>query len=83
MKNVVDPYMTMRSPGRPTSTLSASAHASHVPAATGVPAGMPVSAAAWAVTVPTRSEGHTSRGIGTPGATSAQRSSIQAPACRS
>ena len=57
MKNVVLPYMIMRSPGCETPTLSPSASASIVPTATGMPAGNPVAAAASAVTTPATSAG--------------------------
>ena len=63
-RNIVEPYMSIRSPGRRTPTLNASAHASIVPAQTGVPAGRPVSAAAAAVTCPAISAGHARRGAG-------------------
>ena len=57
-KNVVLPYITIRSPGSATPTLSASDWTSSVPIATGIPAGSPVSAAAPRVTSPTWSAGH-------------------------
>jgi len=50
--NMVVPYEIMRSPRRLTLTLNASAHASIVPATTGVPAGMSVARAAALVTSP-------------------------------
>ena len=48
MMKMVEPYMTIMSPGLVTPTLSASAAASMVPAITGVPAASPVSRAAFA-----------------------------------
>ena len=54
-----------------------------VPAATGVPAGMPVCSAAAGVTSPTTSAGQSSRGSGRSGATSAAQSSTQRPVSRS
>ena len=84
MKNVVEPYMTMRSPGRPTSTLSASAHASHVPAATGLPTGIPVAAAAAALTRPDLvRRARPAAASACPAAISSQRSAIQAVSWRS
>src|SRR5258706_14805079 len=58
-RNIVVPYMSMRSPGSLTPTLTASAQASMVPATTGTPAGRPVSAAPSPVTVPLTSAGQT------------------------
>jgi len=43
--NIVVPYASIVSPGATTPAPSASAHASIVPAATGVPAGIPASSA--------------------------------------
>ena len=62
MRNIVVPYMSIRSPGLWASTLIASAHASIVPAVTGIPAGSPVAAAASPVIVPTTESDHASRG---------------------
>ena len=73
----VEPYISISSPGRRTPTLNASDQASTVPADTGVPLRRPVSAAAAAVTCPTTSLGHTSRGNSRPGATSVAHSSYQ------
>ena len=77
-KNIVEPYISIRSPGRRTPPLNASAQASTVPAATGVPTGSPVSRAASGVTVPTISPGQASRGSGTPVATCSAQSGDQA-----
>ena len=77
------PYMSMVSPGRRTPTLSASAHASIVPAMTGVPAGMPVSTDAAGVTVPTGSAAQRSSGSSRPGAIAAAQSPAHAPASMS
>jgi hypothetical protein len=82
-KNIVEPYITMKSPGSRTSTLSASAHASIVPTATAVPSGSPVSAAASAVTCPATSLGHANSGSGSPGAIRFAHSGIQVLARRS
>lgn len=79
----VEPYISMRSPGSRTPTLSASAQASIVPAKTGVPGRSPVAAAAAAVTAPTCSPGQTSLGSGQPGSTSATQSSAHPRAARS
>jgi hypothetical protein len=81
--NIVVPYMSIVSPGARTPTLAASAHASIVPAATGVPSARPVSDAAAAVTVPAISAGHRSRGSSNPGAIPDAHSSIHAPAPKS
>jgi hypothetical protein len=62
MRNMVVPYISMRSPRRWAPTLMASEHASTVPAITGVPAFSPVAAAAVVVTEPTTSPGQTSGG---------------------
>jgi hypothetical protein len=64
-KNIVDPYISIRSPGWRTPALNASAQASTVPAVTGVPVNNPVVSAAAAVTVPTTSPGHASRSSAT------------------
>ncbi len=58
MKNSVVPYITIRSPGSVTPTLSASAAASTAPAVTGVPALSPVSSAPRSLTVPAISVDH-------------------------
>ena len=50
MVKMVDPYITIMSPGLTTPTLSASDAASMVPAMTGVPAARPVARAAFFVT---------------------------------
>src|SRR5258707_4436381 len=76
-KNSVVPYMSIISPGSLTPTLSASDQASIVPAATGIPAGRPVSAAADGVTRPATSEGQSSLGSAKPGAISPAHSPIQ------
>ncbi len=61
-RNIVVPYMSMRSPGCCAPTLTASVQASIVPETTGVPTGRPVAAAAVDVTVPTIESDHTSGG---------------------
>src|SRR5580693_634286 len=59
-RNRVDPYMIIRSPRCRTPTLCASAHASTVPASTGVPGRRPVAADARGVTGPGQPrQGHT------------------------
>lgn len=63
--NIVVPYISITSPGARTPTLSASAQASMVPTATGVPVARPVCAAAAAVTVPATSAGQRSSGSST------------------
>ena len=68
-RNIVVPYMSIRSPGRTAPTESPSAHASIVPTATGTPSGSPVSDAAGAVTRPASSPAQASRGRAMPGAT--------------
>ena len=50
---IVEPYISIMSPGRSTPTLTASAAASMAPAVTGVPGASPVSAAACVVISPT------------------------------
>ena len=82
-RNIVVPYISIRSPGWSTPTLAASAQASIVPAATGVPAGIPVDWAAASETVPATSDGHSKRGSSRPGATWSAHSSIQRFFCRS
>src|SRR5581483_3415840 len=77
IRNRVEPYCSMRLPGFLTPALTASAHASTVPATTGTPARSPVVEAAGGVTVPTTSEGHRSGGSGSPGTTESTHSSIQ------
>jgi hypothetical protein len=61
-RNMVEPYISIRSPGCRTPTENASAYASTVPAITGVPTGNPVAAAAVSWTAPTASLGHTNLG---------------------
>jgi hypothetical protein len=75
--DMVVPYMSIMSPGSRTPTLIASDQGSMVPAATGVPAGIPVTSAAAVVASPATSDGHSSRGSARPGATSLAHSSIQ------
>jgi hypothetical protein len=65
MMNIVDPYISITSPGRRTPALSASNHASMEPVTTDVPGRRPVSAAARARISPTVSPGQTNRGSGT------------------
>ena len=79
-KNIVEPYISIRSPGCRTPAENASAQASTVPGETGVPAGIPVSAAAASVTVPITSCGQTSRGISSSPATSGTQSCAQSKA---
>ena len=62
IRNIVVPYISIRSPGLCASTLIASAHASMVPAVTGMPAGRPVAAAADSVIVPATVSDQASRG---------------------
>ena len=62
MMKIVEPYISIISPGDRTPTLTASAAASMVPTVTGVPSARPVSAAAAAVTRPAISVDHISRG---------------------
>jgi hypothetical protein len=76
-KNIVEPYISIRSPGRRTPTLKASAQASTVPATTGVPSARPVAAAAAPCTTPTCSDGHTKRGSASPGSTAFAQSLAQ------
>src|SRR6187402_1539162 len=61
-RNIVVPYISIRSPGLWAATLMASAHASTVPVVTGMPAGRPVSPAAAAETTPAVSSDHARRG---------------------
>jgi len=82
-KNIVEPYMSSRSPGRRAPALTASAQASTVPAQTGVPAGMPVASAAASVTLPITSAGQASVGERMCCAIAAARSACQALARRS
>lgn len=70
-KNIVEPYISMRSPGLRTPALNASAHASTVPVHTGVPSGSCVTSAAFAVMRPTTSLGQARRGAARPSITSA------------
>src|ERR1700760_2293753 len=63
-RNIVEPYISIWSPGWRTPTENASEYASTVPATSGVPAGTPVASEAAAVTVPTTSPGQTRRGNG-------------------
>lgn len=67
-RNIVVPYMSMRSPIPCAPTLSASAQASMVPVVTGMPVGSPVRCAASAVTVPAASPDQRSPGSSMPGA---------------
>ena len=69
--------MTIRSPSARTPAASDSAQASIVPAMTGVPEGIPVSAAAAGVTTPAGSPGQSRRGSSRPGAICSAHSSIQ------
>ncbi len=62
IRNTVEPYIIIVSPGAVTPALTASAAASMVPQVTGVPGRRPVSAAAAAVTWPAMSVDHISRG---------------------
>jgi hypothetical protein len=62
MMKMVEPYISIMSPGSSTPTLSASAAASMVPAITGVPSARPVSAAACRVTWPAMSVVQARRG---------------------
>ena len=62
IKNIVDPYIIIISPGPDTPTLKASAAASQVPATTGVPLANPVSLEAFSLTSPIISLVHTSLG---------------------
>ena len=55
MMKMVEPYISIMSPGSSTPTLSASAAASIVPTMTGVPAASPVSSRRRRVTVPAMS----------------------------
>ncbi len=61
-RNMVVPYISIRSPTSCAPTLTASVQASIVPAITGVPTGIPVRAAAPAVTSPAISPAQCSRG---------------------
>jgi hypothetical protein len=63
-RNIVDPYISIWSPGCRTPTENASEYASTVPATTGVPARTPVASAASGRTVPTTSLGQTNLGRG-------------------
>src|SRR5215204_2861800 len=76
-KNIVEPYISMRSPGCRTPALNASAQASTVPAQTGVPSATPGASAAALCTVPTTSPDQASRGSSTPAITSAAQSPAQ------
>jgi hypothetical protein len=78
MRNIVVPYISIRSPGRWAPTLTASVHASIVPVMTGVPAGMPARAL---VVVPATSPGHASGGSSISGATSEAHGRYQSRAC--
>ncbi len=77
------PYMTIVSPTAETPTDAASAHASTVPAVTGVPAASPVSRAASSVILPAISSDQSSRGSSSPGATTSHQSRAQSAASRS
>jgi hypothetical protein len=63
-RNIVDPYISIRSPGCRTPAENASEYASTVPATTGVPTATPVASAASGRTVPTTSLGQTNLGSG-------------------
>ena len=56
--NIVDPYIHIVSPVSETPTDTASAAASMVPVVTGIPAGSPVSFAAFSLKTPTTSVDH-------------------------
>jgi hypothetical protein len=64
-RNIVEPYMSIRSPGAATLTEYASAQASIVPVTTGVPGASPVWLAAAALTWPAITPGQTSSGSST------------------
>jgi len=64
-RNIVVPYISMRSPTSWAPTLTASVQASIVPVMTGVPSGRPVRAAAAVVTVPAISPAQRSGGCST------------------
>ena len=77
MMNIVEPYISIISPGDWTPTLTASAAASIVPTMTGVPWARPVSDAAAGVTPPAISVDHASRGNRSSGRMSGARSAVQ------
>ncbi len=77
MRNMVEPYMSMRSPGFCAPTLTASLQASIVSVITGIPAVKPVRAAASAVTYPAMSEGQRRGGIRTSGQIAVTQGSYQ------
>ncbi len=76
MRNIVVPYMTMRSPGFWASTLTASDHASMVPVMTGTPAGMPATSR---VVTPAASPGQRNGGSSNSGLTCRAHGSYQTP----
>ena len=78
MRNIVVPYISIRSPTPWAPTLSASDQASIVPVMTGMPSGSPVAAAASALTVPAASPGHCSGGSSMAPAISSAHGSCQA-----
>jgi hypothetical protein len=80
MMKMVEPYISIISPGAATPTLTASAAASMVPQVTGVPSASPVSAAAAAVMCPAISVDHIRRGKRSSGRISGARSLVQS--CR-
>jgi len=81
--NMVEPYISIRSPIWTAPTLIDSAQASMVPARTGVPAARPVADAAASVTWPAISPGHRRRGISIAGAMRSTISAFQVLAVRS
>ena len=78
MMKMLEPYMTITSPGPRTPALMASAGASGAPAMTGVPIARPQALAASAPTWPTTSVGHTRRGSRSGSTVPETQSSIQA-----
>src|ERR1035437_3384467 len=69
IRNIVVPYISIRSPTPCAPTLIASAHASIVPVITGMSTGSPVSAAASRVVTPATSPGQRNGGSDRPDAT--------------
>jgi hypothetical protein len=79
-RNIVEPYMSIRSPRRCASTLTASAQASIVPVITGVPRRSPVCSAAGPETVPATSPDQRSAGRSSWGTRSSHHASYHASA---
>jgi hypothetical protein len=83
IKNIVVPYMSIKSPSSCASALTASSHASIEPVITGIPALSPRSAATEADSEPAGSPAQPSGGSSSQGATTLAHGSYQRCASRS